>query len=185
MKWSANDFSNYCNNPITTIASARSTNDRETHHSARNNTRHYELKRDRLTSNSHRSPTSSPNATYKVLVFFASLLLCVSHSQPPLGTLVYLPIHETDCLSNARPRASKTLTIASPHVCYYNSLIEHIVLTKTIRLKHGFRKHARLGFSVAIKTQIATALGITRREVSARINLIQAIWQHHLSSQSN
>jgi len=37
----------------------------------------------------------------------------------------------------------------------------------------------------ASKTQIATALGNTRFTISARINLIQAIWQHHLSSQSN
>jgi hypothetical protein len=37
----------------------------------------------------------------------------------------------------------------------------------------------------ASKSQIAKALGNTRFTISARINLIQAIWQHHLNGQSN
>ena len=135
--------------------------------------------------NCQRSPTSSPIATQQTLVFFASLLLCVSHSEPPRGMPLYLPIHETDCLSNARPRACNPLAIASTHACHYNSLIDDVVLMNSIGLKHGSHKHARLDFSVASISQIATALGNTRFTISARINLIQAIWQHHLSSQSN
>jgi hypothetical protein len=37
----------------------------------------------------------------------------------------------------------------------------------------------------ASKSQIATALGNTRFTISARINLIRAIWHHHLSRQSH
>ena len=56
---------------IPPLASARLTTDRETHRSARNNMMRVELKR----STDHN----------RVLVFFASLFLCVSHSHPSHG----------------------------------------------------------------------------------------------------
>lgn len=37
----------------------------------------------------------------------------------------------------------------------------------------------------ASKAQIATAMGYTRFTISARVNLIQAIWRHHLNQQSD
>jgi hypothetical protein len=35
------------------------------------------------------------------------------------------------------------------------------------------------------KSQIAASMGYTRFTISARVNLIQAIWKHHLDQQSN